>query len=103
MDANIINLLLVVEIISIIIATIVIALELWIHKSTVVILKRMNHFSKEMDTYISKQMGKIDEHTRLLDKHVEELDEHTVKIEGMLKRMQEENKSIYERFFQSKG
>ena len=87
-DADIINLLLIVEIISIIIATIVIALELWIHKSTVKILKRMNDFSKEMEGHIGRQVDKIDEHVR-------ELDEHSIQMEKSLATLLKENESIY--------
>ncbi len=94
-DTALINLLLIVESISIAIATIVIILELWIHRSTVKILKRMDQFSIEMDTYISKQMNKIDEHTRVLDRHVEELNEHTSQMERILEKVLKENESIY--------
>jgi hypothetical protein len=93
-DAGIINLLLIVEIISIIIATIVIALELWIHKSTVQILKRMNQFSKEMDGHIGRQVDKIDEHVR-------ELDEHSMQMEKSLKGLLKENEAIYKNICQT--
>jgi hypothetical protein len=90
---DIINLLLIVETISIIIATIVIFLEFWIHRSTVKILKRMNQFSKDMDGFIGKQMSKIDE-------HVKELDEHSMQMEKSLERLLRENESIYKQICQ---
>jgi hypothetical protein len=93
-DADLINLLLIVETISIIIATVVIFLEFWIHRSTVKILKKMDIFSKDMDKYLGKQIAKIDE-------HVKELDEHSIQMQKGLSIILKENESIYKKICQS--
>jgi len=99
-SADITNLLLIVEIISIIIATIVIILEFFIHKSTVQILKRLNNFSKELEKHVGKQIDKIDEHTQKLEMHVKDLDKHSHRMEKNLEKILEENKRIYKNICQ---
>jgi len=99
-DSDIINLLLIVEVISIVIATIVIALELWIHKSTVQILKRMDKFSIEMEKNIGKQIRMIDDHTSVLEDHVKDLDKHSHRMEKNIKELLKENEDIYKRVCQ---
>ena len=92
-DSDIITLLLIVETISIIIAIIVIALELWIHKSTVQILKTMDKFSTDMEASVSKQIKRIDD-------HVDDLDKHSHRMEKNIKELLKENESIYNKVCQ---
>lgn len=96
-STDLINLLLIVETIGIIIASIVIVLEIYIHKSTVLILRRLNTYSKELDVHVRRQIGKIDEHTEKLEIHVKDLDQHSHRMEKKLEAILSENERIYKR------
>ena len=90
----------VTEVISIVITLIVIILELLTRKTIAEILQKMENYSKELDKHVSRQVEKIDGHTKKLESHVNDLDKHSHRMEDSLKRLLKENEEIYKKICQ---